>query len=99
MLRIADYAAPVVLAGLILLVCAAFDARLTDPRQAAAVFPPWWSARASLGAAGKVGSIIGLGRLPFIVIVRAAEPDVTARARAVGALFVVDGAHHGLCFS
>jgi len=95
--RIATYAAPFALAAASLLVCAGFEAWPSDPRLAAAVFPPWWSAGASLSAGAKVGAIIGRGAAPFIVLVRATDPDVTARARAAGALFVIDSAHFGLC--
>ena len=95
--RMADYAPPIVLAGLILLVCAAFEARPSDPHRAAAVFPPWWSAQASLSAATRIGAVVGLGKLPFIVLVRTPGSDLSARAHAAGAVLIVDSAKFGLC--
>jgi hypothetical protein len=95
--RMADYAPPIVLAGLILLVCAAFEARPSDPHRAAAVFPPWWSAQTSLSAATRIGAVVGLGKLPFIVLVRTPGPDLAARAHAAGAVLIVDSAKFGLC--
>ena len=97
MSRLAIYGPPLILAGLILIVCCASELQINDSRQAAAVFPPWWAASASLGGASKLGSIVGLGRLPFVVIVHASVVDISARARAAGAWFVVDGARFGLC--
>jgi len=97
MSRMATYAPPLVLAGLILLICCASELQLSNPRQAAAVFPPWWSAGASLGAAAKLGAVVGLGRLPFIVIIHAPDADLAARAHAAGALLVLDGVRFGLC--
>ena len=98
MSRMATYAPPILLAGLILLVCAAFDARPSDPRKAALVFPPWWSGRDALNASTRIGAVTGLGGLPFIIIVHATGSDLAAQARAAGAMFVVDSANFGLCF-
>jgi hypothetical protein len=97
MSRLAVYTPPILLAGLVLLVCVAFEARPSDPHRAAAVFPPWWSARTSLNAATRIGAVVGLGKLPFIVLVQTPGSDVTARAHAAGAIIVVDSAKFGLC--
>ena len=98
MSRLAVYTPPILLAGLVLLVCAAFEAQPSDPHRAAAVFPPWWSGRASLNAATQIGAVVGLGALPFIVIVHTPGSDLDARAHAAGAVLIVDSAKFGLCF-
>jgi hypothetical protein len=98
MARMAAYAPPILLAALVLLVCIAFEARPSDPHKAALVFPPWWSGRASLNASTRIGEVVGLGALPFIIIVHANNADLAAQARAAGAWFVVDSANFGLCF-
>lgn len=97
MSRLAAVGPSIVLAGLILAICADSEMRPIDPHRTAAVFPPWWPAARSLTAATHIGAITGLGRAPFIVIVNAANLDASARAREAGALFIVDGARFGLC--
>lgn len=81
-------AAAVGLAALSLSV--AVEARPRDPAQAAAVFPPWWSAASVFDAASRAGSVVSVGAMPFIVTVRSADGPVDARLRAVGAWFSVD---------
>jgi hypothetical protein len=63
---------------------------MTDPRIGAGVFPPWWSSRDVIAAAGAAGSIVRLGAVPFIVVVRSDGSDVTDSLRASGSLFNLD---------
>ncbi|MFZ3005654.1 MAG: hypothetical protein WA047_05725 [Phenylobacterium sp.] len=65
-------------------------ARPLDPSEAAGVFPPWWGREAALVAASDAGSVLAVGTLPFIVIVRAEQGDASARLRKAGALFSID---------
>jgi hypothetical protein len=85
------------MAALTLAVCAIDEARPSDAFGAAAVFPPWWSAQQSLAASTHAGPVTGLGALPFIVLLRASDPGLAARAHAAGALVLVDSARAGLC--
>ena len=65
-------------------------ARPLDPREAAGVFPPWWGREAALVAASDAGSVLAVGALPFIVIVRSDQGDASVRLRKAGALFSID---------
>ena len=65
-------------------------ARPLDPREAAGVFPPWWGREAALVAASDAGSVLAVGALPFIVIVRSDQGDAPSRLRKAGALFSID---------
>lgn len=65
-----------------------------DPREAAGVFPPWWSTAQALDAAARAGAVLAVGAVPFIVIVRDPAGQAPARLRAAGALFSLDA--HGL---
>ena len=65
-------------------------ARPLNPREAAGVFPPWWGREAALAAASEAGSILAVGALPFIVIVRSDQGVASARLREAGALFAID---------
>ncbi|WP_340643707.1 hypothetical protein [Phenylobacterium sp.] len=65
-------------------------ARPLDAREAAGVFPPWWGREAALVAASDAGSVLAVGTLPFIVIVRVDQGDAAARLRQAGALFSID---------
>jgi hypothetical protein len=65
-------------------------ARPLDPSEAAGVFPPWWGREAALVAASDAGSVLAVGTLPFIVIIRADQGDASARLRRAGALFSID---------
>ncbi len=70
-----------------------------DATTVAAVFPPWWSARAAIGAAARTGSVVGLGRLFATVIVHDDQPILAARLRAAGALITLDADAFGGCRS
>lgn len=65
-------------------------ARPLDPQEAAGVFPPWWGREAAMVAASEAGSILAVGALPFIVIVRSDQGVASARLREAGALFSID---------
>lgn len=65
-------------------------ARPLDPREAAGVFPPWWGREAALVAASDAGSVLAVGTLPFIIVIRTPHADASARLRAAGALFSID---------
>lgn len=104
--RIAAVAGPAALATLgiflSLFAAAAVDAQPRTPGRVAAVFPPWWSPAQIVGAAGSAGDIAGAGGAPFIVILRAlpneSRPsDLSKRARAAGALLLLDPALAGAC--
>ena len=66
----------------------------SDQREAAGVFPPWWSAARALDAAARAGAVLAVGAAPFIVIVRDPTGRASQRLRAAGALFSLDP--HGL---
>lgn len=68
-----------------------------DPSRVAAVFPPWWDAGRSLGAGGSAGQIAAVGGAPFIVILRGDPVDLARRARASGALLILDPDLAGIC--
>lgn len=68
-----------------------------DPHHAAGVFPPWWSQAEVIAAASAAGAVLSVGRLPFIVVVRAENGDVPARLRQVGALFSIDPSQAVAC--
>jgi hypothetical protein len=65
--------------------------------QAAAVYPPWWTQADVLASASQAGAVIGLGAVPFIVIVRAEGGDLAPRLRRSGALFTLDPSHVLVC--
>ncbi len=76
---------------------AAVDAAPTDPNRVAIVFPPWWSAEQAFTAAASEGELLGMGGVPFIVIVHR-RPNTGARlARSIGALFIVGADPGSLC--
>ena len=83
--------------GLGLFAAVAVEAEPRTPGRVAAVFPPWWSAAQVVGAAGSAGDIAGVGRAPFIVILRGDPAALSARARAAGALVLLDPALAGVC--
>jgi hypothetical protein len=82
-----------------LVAAAMVSARPTDALRLAAIYPPWWSAERALVAASAVGPVAGSGRLPFIVAVSAAGPDLVERLKSSGALLVVDGSRFSFCIS
>ena len=104
--RLAAVAGPAALATLgvflSLFAAVAVDAQPRTAGRVAAVFPPWWSSAAIVGAAGAAGDIAGVGGAPFIVILRASPKDtrpadLSRRARDAGALLLLDPALAGAC--
>jgi len=74
----------------------ALAATLAPPRTGpvAALFPPWWSARQSIAAAGSAGAVIRLGAFPCIVIVLAMDRTLL---RSHGAWLLLDPSAVGGC--
>lgn len=104
--RITAVAGPIALAtlgvALSLFAAVAVDAQPRTPGRVAAVFPPWWSPAQIVGAAGSAGDIAGAGGASFVVILRAppgdtGPSDLAQRARAAGALMLLDPALAGAC--
>lgn len=81
-------AGAIALAGLAAAV--AVGLRPQDPREAAAVFPPWWSQARAANAAAVAGNIVAVGVAPFVVVARSDTPDIAAALRAQGAWLVID---------
>jgi hypothetical protein len=73
------------------------DATATDPSRVALVFPPWWSEARAVSVAASAGDILGVGGVPFVVIVHRDPTTVARHARAVGALFVLGADPRSLC--
>ena len=83
--------APAALIGLAGIVAAfGFGLGPRDDREAAGVFPPWWSSAQVIAAASAAGPISAASRQPFVVVVRAPTGDVAGRLRRAGALLVLD---------
>jgi len=83
--------APAALIGLAGLAAAVgFGLGPRDAREAAGVFPPWWSPAQVLAAASAAGPVSAASRQPFVVVVRAPAGDVATRLRRAGALLVLD---------
>lgn len=91
--------APVMVAVGVSVVLLGAGAPPPDPREAAGVFPPWWSRAAVFAAAGEAGLVRDLGGLPFIVTVRDPGGRAPERLRQAGALFVVAPAGTAVCIS
>jgi len=74
-------------------------APMAEPgRPVAALFPPWWEPSRSLGAAVAAGgAVMGLGRLPGLVVTRSSAPGFAERLRTAGALVLFDPRGFGLC--
>ncbi|MEH3117189.1 MAG: hypothetical protein PGN25_06170 [Methylorubrum populi] len=67
-------------------------------RPVAALFPPWWNSARSLDAAAAAGgTVLGLGRLPGLVVTRSSAPGFAERLRTAGALVLFDPRGLGLC--
>ena len=67
-------------------------------RPVAALFPPWWEPGRSLGAAVAAGgAVLGLGRLPGLIVTQSSAPDFAERLRSAGALLLFDPRGSGLC--
>jgi hypothetical protein len=75
----------------------AVGAAPADPREAAGVFPPWWSGARALAAASRAGDVLAVGAAPFIVIVRDPAGRAAARLQAAGALFQLDARGLAAC--
>jgi hypothetical protein len=84
---VATAAAAVAATSVVVVAAAAAPA---DSRDAAGVFPPWWSQAEALSAASRAGAVLAVGAAPFIVIVRDPAGRAPARLRAAGALFQLD---------
>lgn len=99
--RIAAVVGPLVLAvlgaGATLLVAVAAQAPPRTPGRIAAVFLPWWSPVEVVGAAARAGDIAGVGGAPFVMILRGDPASLEQRARAVGAVLLLDPALAGAC--
>ncbi len=78
---------------------AAVNAAPSDPSRVAMVFPPWWSAPHAVTAAASAGDIIGMGGVPFVVIVHRDAKTAARPARSVGALFILGADARSLCSS
>ncbi len=70
-----------------------------DPSHMAALFPPWWSERRTLAAAASAGDILGVGAVPFVILVHGDPATLQGRARSAGALLVFNSDRAGLCSS
>jgi len=89
---------PAVAVGLAALTMSvAVEARPRDATQAAAVFPPWWSAAHCLDAAARAGAVVAVGAVPFIIVVRSARGAIGTRLRESGAWLALDPALAGPC--
>lgn len=60
-----------------------------DRREAAGVFPPWWSSAQVFEASARAGSVRSLGGVPFIVVVHDPSGQAPERLQRAGALFSV----------
>ena len=56
----------------------------------AAVYPPWWTSPRAAAAAARSTDIVRFGASPFIIIVRAADPQTLSRLRANGAVLFLN---------
>ena len=87
--------------GLVMLVslfaAAGVNATPRDPARIAAIFPPWWSPAQAFAAAGSAGDVTGVGRSPFILILRGDPSTLAHRARTAGALLILDPDRAGVC--
>ena len=94
-------AARVAVCGLAVLATLAVAVAQADaPRAAngfAVIFPPWWSAAQALNAAASAGDIIGVGALPFILVLHSDTPGLKARLMQAGALLLLDSRAAGAC--
>jgi len=90
-------------AGLIgvasLFAAASLGLRPADAREAAGVFPFWWSEARVISAAANAGQIVAVGAAPFVVIARTDAPNVAQALRAQGAWLVIDPGLAAACGS
>ncbi|WP_419757443.1 hypothetical protein [Acidisoma sp.] len=74
---------PVALGSLSLMAALVLSLQPRPSGPVALLFPPWWGAMRSIAAAARVGSIVRLGAVPFIVVV---QPDKSFRRHVGGSL-------------
>lgn len=67
-----------------------------DAREIAAIYPPWWSAAHSFGAASRASEAAWPGAAPFVVIVRVQSADASRRLKDGGAFLLLNQGG-GLC--
>ena len=65
----------------------------------AALFPPWWTSARAFAAAGAAGEIVGVGAVPWVVIVKSDGPGLPARLRQAGAALILPAYGSGPCGS
>lgn len=97
--KLADVAAPLGLAAASAIVLLATGSRSPDAREAAGVFPPWWSRSQVMQAAAAAGQVRDLGAAPFIIVIRDPEGRAAEKLRHAGALFSVAPAGSAVCAS
>ena len=91
---------PAVFVGVASLFAAAtLGLRPADAREAAGVFPFWWSEARAISAAANAGQIVAVGAAPFVVIARTDTPNVAQALRAQGAWLVIDPGLAAACGS
>lgn len=98
-LKLIDVAAPAGLALASAVVLLAFGSRSADAREAAGVFPPWWSRTEVMQAAAAAGEVRDLGAAPFIIVIRDPDGQAAEKLRRAGALFSVAPAGSATCAS
>lgn len=98
-LKLIDVAAPAGLALASAVVLLALGSRSADAREAAGVFPPWWSRSEVMQAAAAAGEVRDLGAAPFIIVIRDPDGQAAEKLRRAGALFSVAPAGSAVCAS
>lgn len=98
-LKLADLVAPAGLALASAILLLATGSRSPDAREAAGVFPPWWSRHQVMQAAAAAGQVRDLGAAPFIIVIRDPEGRAAEKLRRAGALFSVAPAGSAVCVS
>lgn len=69
-------------------------------RPVAVLFAPWVPANAAMQRMAETGArIVGLGRLPFIVIAEPADADFSRRAAAAGAFLTLNAGPFVACLT
>lgn len=86
---LSSVAAWMAVTGISLVPAALIAARPSDAHAVAAVFPPWWPAARTLGAAAAAGRLAAVGAVPWVVVVRG-DGDVASHLKAAGALLLLD---------
>jgi hypothetical protein len=80
-----------------LVLAAGASATPASAERLAVVFPPWWGNDHILAAAASAGDVVGVGSVPFILILRGDGAGLDARARRAGGLLLLDPAAAGPC--